>query len=69
MAQALIWAPTTVAGPTDLSLTRTTVMAGSALVVLIMIARCISATTVSELGEKPRLLFTGPGGYTQWGHR
>lgn len=69
MAEAHIWAPTTVAGPTDFSLTRANVVARSALVVLIMIARCTSATTVSELGEKPRLLFTGPGGYTQWGHR
>lgn len=69
MAEALIWSPTTVAGATDLSLTRANVVAGSALVVLVMIARCTSATTISELGEKPCLLSTGPGGYTEWGHR
>lgn len=48
---------------TDISLMRANVAAGLALVGLLMITRCTSAT-ISENFEKPSLLLTRPGGYT-----
>lgn len=63
MPESLAWAHISCGKPTDISLTRADIVAGRALVVLIMIAGHTSATPTRELGRTD-LLLTYPGEYT-----
>lgn len=49
--------------PTDISPSQTTVMTGPTLVVLIMISRLPSATTIRDLWKNKGLLLARPGSY------
>lgn len=52
--------------PIDISPTGVSVMPGLALVVLVTIAGCTSATTVGNFEKTILFLFTGPEGYVTW---
>ena len=59
------WGPQSalpVAAPKDISPMRTNVLAGVALVGLVMTARHISAATIRELKRKVLIILTVPGG-------